>query len=1112
MPDSLTHEQAGSPHDDEPPDQEYEGPPFEEMDPSGRYGRFRDVLGRGACKVVFKAFDIQEGTEVAWNQVRLSDLMCAKDVTKEDRDRLFAEIRVLKALKHKNIMSFYDSWFEPKTLTVNFITELFTSGTLRQYRKRHKHVDSEVLKRWAWQILCGLVYLHGHNPPIIHRDLKCDNIFINGSDGVVKIGDLGLATMLRSRTAPQSVLGTPEFMAPELYEEDYDDRVDVYSFGMALLELATLEYPYAECTNAAQIYRKVSLGVRPQGLQKVTSPELAEFINTCIANRPQRPRARQLLKHPYFDTVRQTLAPCKSELLLAAAGVGTASMEAATALVEGGASSTRIPARPPVEGGELLADVAVAAAGPPSVASSTTSNSIGGPPSRTTSGLPADATAIAAATIAATAAGAAVTMTPTAADAGAGAEGNAIASVGTADGSDAASVRSQRSNASELAATLSYMDIATGFGGTAAATGATATDAGSHMGSRATSRGPSPPGSPFNATGGISSPGAAISPQGSDQEEVSAGQCRCAATDRCFRVMGKVRSDEADQGRTLLNLRLRIQEPDGTNRTVEFEFDLTHDTVGSVASEMVSDLELSPEDADAITVAMKREISKLSASMEGEASKNLKTAAAVLQAGLMENALLQANSATLQDEEESSQVEEGVEIDSGTIKSDNDGVRGSDEGRESSVLLMATLSNASSHHTAPHHQQQQQQPPPIIIAPTVPQSASEAFFHENWEEPSQQLRSACSASSLHSEASAHSAHSTHSTHSIQSSPAQLAVPNDSTKNAFTGNGNGNNGGGGGAVGPPQANMRLARTVSMDRQFNGNGNNVGYSISDRYLPERNLSAGALSPGSGVLSPVSSNGNADKRSLSKLFENLQEVAYEREQCVTPPPVPTQRPPLPPSVSIGGHTSGGRLPHTKSSPPGVFAAMLAGVNTTGTDREGVASASGHGAPVQNLSEGLLRSVHGNGNGPNGTGAGSTGSLSQPGSVDGDAILASTTGGVSGAAGQRLLAKGAAFKDKETLRKQAADAMKAVELRSLTLLQGNLGGSKNTRGTPMLATKQNGSCANLTGVNGNNGGGGSATEGGGSCSATVAAAVPPPAEQGQGAAVPPEQSADTS
>ncbi len=80
---------------------------------------------------------------------------------------------------------------------------------LCRYRKRHKHIDAEVLKGWAWQILCGLVYLHGHTPPIIHRDLKCDNIFINGSEGVVKIGDLGLATLLRGRTAPQSVLGNP---------------------------------------------------------------------------------------------------------------------------------------------------------------------------------------------------------------------------------------------------------------------------------------------------------------------------------------------------------------------------------------------------------------------------------------------------------------------------------------------------------------------------------------------------------------------------------------------------------------------------------------------------------------------------------------------------------------------------------------------------------------------------------------------------------------------------------------------------------------------------------------------------------------------------------------
>lgn len=86
------------------------------------------VLGRGAFKTVFKAFDEAEGIEVAWNQVKVNDLANSP----AERERLFAEIRVLKQLKHKNIMTFYDSWLDQKNLTINFITEMFTSGTLRQ--------------------------------------------------------------------------------------------------------------------------------------------------------------------------------------------------------------------------------------------------------------------------------------------------------------------------------------------------------------------------------------------------------------------------------------------------------------------------------------------------------------------------------------------------------------------------------------------------------------------------------------------------------------------------------------------------------------------------------------------------------------------------------------------------------------------------------------------------------------------------------------------------------------------------------------------------------------------------------------------------------------------
>lgn len=66
----------------------------------------------------------------------------------------------------------------------------------------------KVLRSWCRQILKGLQFLHTRTPPIIHRDLKCDNIFITGPTGSVKIGDLGLATLKRASFA-KSVIGKP---------------------------------------------------------------------------------------------------------------------------------------------------------------------------------------------------------------------------------------------------------------------------------------------------------------------------------------------------------------------------------------------------------------------------------------------------------------------------------------------------------------------------------------------------------------------------------------------------------------------------------------------------------------------------------------------------------------------------------------------------------------------------------------------------------------------------------------------------------------------------------------------------------------------------------------
>ncbi|KYO46452.1 serine/threonine-protein kinase WNK4 isoform D [Alligator mississippiensis] len=195
-----------------------------------KVAQFDIEIGRGSFKTVYKGLDTDTTVEVAWCELQ------TRKLSKSERQRFSEEVEMLKGLQHPNIVRFYDSW---------------------NYLKRFKEMKLKVLQRWSRQILRGLHFLHTRSPPIIHRDLKCDNIFITGPTGSVKIGDLGLATLKRASFA-KSVIGTPEFMAPEMYEEKYDEAVDVYAFGMCMLEMATSEYPYSECQNAAQIYRKVT--------------------------------------------------------------------------------------------------------------------------------------------------------------------------------------------------------------------------------------------------------------------------------------------------------------------------------------------------------------------------------------------------------------------------------------------------------------------------------------------------------------------------------------------------------------------------------------------------------------------------------------------------------------------------------------------------------------------------------------------------------------------------------------------------------------------------------------------------------------------------------------
>ncbi|KAH9412293.1 serine/threonine-protein kinase [Ordospora pajunii] len=269
----------------------------------GRYKRLQAILGEGSFKKVYKAIDQEEGKEVAWNEIKMGGRAC------DGKERvLFAnEIGLLKSISHPNILKIFDYWFTADSFI--FITELMSGGTLRQYISEIGDLYVKLIKKWGRHILEGLVYMHSQDPPIIHRDIKCENIFVNAALGEVKIGDLGVAKERRMKR--YTVVGTPQFMAREMFEgEGYGEKIDVYAFGMCLIEMATGTYPYKEFNSAAEVYKAIIQGVPPVVLSSINDVCLRNLIMNCLVSEKDRLRSVDCLRHHFFSASNTCNGEC----------------------------------------------------------------------------------------------------------------------------------------------------------------------------------------------------------------------------------------------------------------------------------------------------------------------------------------------------------------------------------------------------------------------------------------------------------------------------------------------------------------------------------------------------------------------------------------------------------------------------------------------------------------------------------------------------------------------------------------------------------------------------------------------------------------------------------
>lgn len=262
-----------------------------EESPNKKYIKFNEVIGQGSYKIVNKGFDTYQGIEVAWNTINTSSL------SEIDKKRITGEIDILKECSNKNIniLNMYNYWYNEDLQNVIIITQYCPSGNIRNFINKMMNIRMCVIIKWLKQTLSAIGYLHSKK--IIHRDIKLTNIFLNNGNAI--LGDMGLAKKQKILTF--SPIGTPEYMAPEIYNEKYNEKIDIYSFGLCILEIITGEIPYDEFTNVTQIWRAVTNNIKPTSLLKISDKNAMNVINKCINFDPdKRPTIKNILTSDFI--------------------------------------------------------------------------------------------------------------------------------------------------------------------------------------------------------------------------------------------------------------------------------------------------------------------------------------------------------------------------------------------------------------------------------------------------------------------------------------------------------------------------------------------------------------------------------------------------------------------------------------------------------------------------------------------------------------------------------------------------------------------------------------------------------------------------------------------
>ena len=246
-------------------------------------------LGKGSYGTVYTVKSLINSNIYVMKKMDLNHLNPRQQV------ECYREVSILKKVSHKNIIKYYSSFLEKNILYIIMeYAELGDLYSLIKHYKKHSKFFSELdLWKISSEILSGLDYLHTHN--IIHRDIKCLNLFIT-KDRHIKIGDLGVSAFSSGgENFHYTRVGTPLYISPELVKQKpYDYKTDIWSFGCSLYHLACLEPPFTG-GNLIVLGNNIVKGV-PKALPNHYSNDLKNFVDKMLEKKAEkRPSAKEAL-------------------------------------------------------------------------------------------------------------------------------------------------------------------------------------------------------------------------------------------------------------------------------------------------------------------------------------------------------------------------------------------------------------------------------------------------------------------------------------------------------------------------------------------------------------------------------------------------------------------------------------------------------------------------------------------------------------------------------------------------------------------------------------------------------------------------------------------------